>query len=189
MPSQPCSGRTKNGLPCGNRGVKGTVPPKCTAHGGGKPQVAAQAEANLERAFSEQLGDLVPKAMRVLEEVLDESSDDKVRISAARDILDRAGHGAVKKSQVDMTVTSGGVDVDDDIERMLAGKVVQPPTAELDGQLDELTAPADDAVDDAATAALTHVDDMPHDGGMPGIPPKPGSARALRMHDDADEAS
>lgn len=75
-----CSARKKHTKePCSNPAIKGgTV---CRMHGGGSPQVKAAA---LER-----LKALQPKAITVLESLLDRSEFPTVQMAAVRDVLDR----------------------------------------------------------------------------------------------------
>jgi hypothetical protein len=106
----------------------------------------------------------------VLDEVM-EDADDKIRLAAAKDVLDRTGHGAVRKSEVNLSVTSGGVDVDAEIERRLSGglDIVQEDIEDEE----QAALPAPVSIDDALDAlSFTHQDDTPTSSGMPGIPLK-----------------
>lgn len=63
-----------------------------------------------------QIKDMVPRALQVMEEIMDnEDVSAAVRLRAATDLMDRAGHGAVKK--VDMRSTSVSL-TQDDLEKI-----------------------------------------------------------------------
>ena len=89
-----CSARSKtSGGQCGQSALLGgTV---CYWHGGKAPQVMATAEQRI-RALAE------GPALARMEHLIDQADTDSVRLAAARDVLDRAGYGAVRK--LDVTV-------------------------------------------------------------------------------------
>lgn len=75
-----CSAKSKRSQkPCNNPAIKGgTV---CRMHGGGAPQV--------QMAAMERLKALQPKAILVLEELLERDEYPTVQMAAVRDVLDR----------------------------------------------------------------------------------------------------
>lgn len=89
-----CAGHASDGSgrPCGNWPIKGAV--VCKRHGASAPQVRAAAQMRiLENA------DAVAAALVKI--ALNESEGAAARVSAARDLLDRAGLGAAR--QLDVT--------------------------------------------------------------------------------------
>jgi hypothetical protein len=86
-----CSAHSKRtGLPCTNPAIKGAV--VCRMHGGSAPQVKAAA---LER-----LKALQPKAISVLESLLDRQEFPTVQMAAVRDVLDRTEGKAAEQVKV-----------------------------------------------------------------------------------------
>lgn len=89
----------------------------CYVHGAAEGTPArAKASERILAEYEEWLEDATRKAMVGVSDILENPEDQKVLLSAAKDVLDRAGHGAVKKSMsinVDM-------DVDAEIEGLLA---------------------------------------------------------------------
>lgn len=98
---QRCHGTNRRGEPCGSYAIHGGA--VCIQHGGANPQVKRKAQERMEAA-----ADAVAAAL--LKIVLDDSGavDPKDRIAAGRDILDRAGYSAVKRSEHEVSVTQGG---------------------------------------------------------------------------------
>lgn len=102
-----CNDVTSNGDPCRQYVVPGTV--KCTKHGGGLPNYRKFAMERLERN--------APRAVKTIVEIMNEGEDDKVRLAASKDILDRTGVNAPKEVRIEMSafekvVEAGGVLVD-----------------------------------------------------------------------------
>lgn len=62
---------------------------------------------------------MVPKAMSRIEQIIDNPEDDKIGLAAAKDLLDRAGHGAVNKNLNINAEVNAGMDIDEQIEQML----------------------------------------------------------------------
>lgn len=121
IPAVRCTNTARTtGARCKLPAVKGSEPPRCNIHGVTRGSLAReQADANLALDVQARIAAMVPKAMARVEQIIDQPLDDKVALAAAKDILDRAGHGAVHKHEV------GGpgafADVDSDIERLLSG--------------------------------------------------------------------
>lgn len=86
-----CTAKSKRSQkPCNNPAIKGgTV---CRMHGGGAPQVKASA---LER-----LRALQPKAILVLEDLLERDEFPTVQMAAVRDVLDRTEGKATESLRV-----------------------------------------------------------------------------------------
>ena len=80
----------------------GTV---CIAHGGRAPQVRDKARQRIMEAAD-------PVAAALIKIALDEKQDTAHRISAARDLLDRAGYGAKQALEIasDLHITDDRVD-------------------------------------------------------------------------------
>lgn len=78
-----------------------------------------EAVAEAEYDFAQRLQALVPEALGKVAQIMRDGDDDRVELAAAKDILDRAGYGAVQRS-LNVTVNISGVDVDQEIESMLA---------------------------------------------------------------------
>lgn len=96
------------GEPCGLWAIKGTT--ACKRHGGHTPVVRAKADRVVGEQVLEQLKQMVPKALARIEQIIDDPTDDKVALAAARDILDRAGHSAVHKVEAGTPGSFDGVD-------------------------------------------------------------------------------
>lgn len=62
------------------------------SHGGGAPQVQATA--------AERLASFVDPALTALRQLVDNADQDSVRLSAIKDILDRAGYKPADKQQI-----------------------------------------------------------------------------------------
>jgi hypothetical protein len=72
----------------------------CRKHGGGAPQVKAAADRRILEA-SESIKELLPAAVRELKRLLEgDKTKQEVRLSALRDVFDRAGLVVVKKNEV-----------------------------------------------------------------------------------------
>ena len=93
-PSRRCTKRRSNGEPCQKVAIKGHY--VCATHGGSAPQVRRTAREHLDA--------LAHPAVRELERLLAAADSDAVKLATAKDILDRAGYAAVKKTDL----TSGG---------------------------------------------------------------------------------
>jgi len=88
-------------------------------------EVRTEVEEVLRRA-QDRLVKIVPNALGVIEQLLD-APDDKVRLAAAKDILDRAGLTARVKVEGEFTVT-----MDDEIERLLTRLARPEPVIDLE---------------------------------------------------------
>ena len=67
----------------------------CYYHGGKIPQVVASAR--------ERINAMVDPALYALRQLVDNADSDSVRLSAIKDILDRAGYKPVDRSDVNMS--------------------------------------------------------------------------------------
>ena len=80
-----CVAKTRRGTPCKGQAISGgTV---CRMHGGAAPQVQAKAH--------ERLMALQPKAIQVLDSLLNRDEFPTVQMAAVRDVLDRTEGKAV----------------------------------------------------------------------------------------------
>lgn len=111
-----CSAHSsRTGNPCGRNAIAGgTV---CKTHGGSSPQVQRKAAERLEEARQEMLEMLNPALAR-LRELLSAESE-SVQLAAVKDLLDRIGLGATKKSEATVTVHDGDSDLDREIARLM----------------------------------------------------------------------
>ena len=91
-----CSATNRKGLQCCSPAIKGAT--VCRMHGGSAPQVKFAA---LER-----LKALQPKAITVLESLLDRQEFPTVQMAAVRDVMDRTEGKAAE--QVKLTGGDGG---------------------------------------------------------------------------------
>ena len=72
----------------------------CKKHGGAAPQVQAAADRRILEA-AEDIKNLLPAAVRELKRLLEDGkTKQEVRLSALRDVFDRAGLVVVKKNEV-----------------------------------------------------------------------------------------
>ena len=115
-----CTARSKQtGKRCGQTAISGSN--VCRHHGGGAPQVKAAAEARLRA--------LVDPSLGVLEYALRQKGS-KLRdaIVSARDLLDRAGLGAVHK--VEDVTPAERLTSEERLTRIrqLAAELIEPKT-------------------------------------------------------------
>lgn len=89
----------------------------CDTHGGRAPQVKRKAQETLEAAHQELLRLVLP-AISILEELL-EAGPDATRLSAVKDILDRSGLSAIRRSESKVSVSQTS-DLDSEISELLA---------------------------------------------------------------------
>lgn len=102
-----CSAHRTNGDECRAPAIKGgTV---CRVHGGSAGHVKAAAERRLLEAVD-------PLITELLRLALDDDNETRVRLLAIRDALDRAGLGAVRKSEI--TVEDAMAVIDAEIARL-----------------------------------------------------------------------
>lgn len=91
----------------------------CATHGGSNPAVKAKAEARIQEA-KQAILDLVPKATRVLEEILENpDAQEKDRIKVAERILDQAGLVITRKVEADIHEHTEVKRLDDEIDTLL----------------------------------------------------------------------
>jgi len=91
--AQRCGARKKNGTPCQQYPMHGTM--RCRLHGGASPQAQAKARERILAA-----ADMAAK--KLIEFMNDKRVPYPVRLSACRDLLDRAGLGA--RQAVDLSL-------------------------------------------------------------------------------------
>ena len=96
-----CSARRKNGAVCRNYAIRGGN--VCRMHGGGAPQVRRRAQ---ERILAAADG----AAARLIEFMNDGRVPWPVRLTAARDLLDRAGLTPKTTVAVEVPVWARGMD-------------------------------------------------------------------------------
>ena len=87
-----CHAHKKDGTPCGRWSLKGST--VCTSHGAGTKAARAKAQLRLLMAAD-------PAAAEMVAIMLDPKSPPNVRLSAAAQILDRAGLSAKQVVEVD----------------------------------------------------------------------------------------
>lgn len=94
-----CTTIKANGERCKRWSLRGAQ--VCPAHGGRLPNVAEHAKATVEAARM-RIVDMSDQAVDVLADLMTNATAEKIRLDAARDVLDRAGvKGAV---EIDITV-------------------------------------------------------------------------------------
>jgi hypothetical protein len=111
------------GEQCAKWAVVATEPPRCASHGAQVGSVLRmRADERLElHDFEQQLEQAQKRALNVVIALADDATDDKTRLAAAKDLLDRGGHGAVRKVEQGQPGAFAQLDVDTEIERMLSG--------------------------------------------------------------------
>jgi hypothetical protein len=106
-----CTAHRKNGNRCGAFPIRGAT--VCGAHGGRAPQVKLKAEQRLALMVDPVLSELYRIALQ--------GESDGVRLSAGRDLLDRAGLKPTERVQTDQEV-------------VITVRRVELPIHELDGR-------------------------------------------------------
>ena len=102
-----CTAHTSAGNNCKANAIKGSN--VCRVHGGSAPQVKAKAQQRLLAAADDAAAVLV-------QIIMDESKPDNVRVTAIKDLLDRAGLKPVE--QIEVTTLDESV-IDREIARLL----------------------------------------------------------------------
>jgi hypothetical protein len=98
-----CTAKSKrSGELCGNYAMKGQR--TCAFHGGKTPVALEKAKRAIERADLALRG-LTPKAVAILEGLLDTGASEAVVLGAAKDILDRGGLKAKDRIEVEASIT------------------------------------------------------------------------------------
>lgn len=92
-----CTARRRNGEKCLNYAVKGAT--VCRMHGGSAPQVRAAAQTRILMA-----SDLAAK--KLVELMSSAKVDDRVKLAAAKDLLDRANLAGTQNIEVGVTKRS-----------------------------------------------------------------------------------
>lgn len=85
-----CTAHRRDGAQCGSDAIRGTN--VCRMHGGSAPQVRAAAMRRLLEAADPVAAELVRLAT--------ESADEKVRLAACRDLLDRVAVSSPKQIEI-----------------------------------------------------------------------------------------
>jgi hypothetical protein len=85
--SQRCGAHRQDGSPCGAWAIHGAR--VCGMHGGRAPQVRLAAE--------ERIRALVQPSLDRIQRTIDDDANPQLALTAARDILDRAGYKAAEK--------------------------------------------------------------------------------------------
>lgn len=117
MDARQCTAKSKqSGERCKRRPIPGGS--VCKIHGGWVPQV--------KMAAAERLASFVDPALTALRALIDDADQDSVRLSAIKDILDRAGYKAPDKHELSgpnggpMLTEDVGLNDDDRATRILA---------------------------------------------------------------------
>jgi hypothetical protein len=98
-----CTAKSKRSQKrCGKYAMKGQS--VCRMHGGAAPLAMKKAQEAVERADMRLRG-LSDKAVDKLEILIDNADSETVMLSAAKDILDRAGLKAKDRVEVDASIT------------------------------------------------------------------------------------
>jgi hypothetical protein len=107
VPVVRCTAVKKNGDRCKQWSLRGTT--ICYAHGGRLNNVQEHAAAVVEGAKLRLIG-LTDLAIDQLEDLVRNGSAEKIRLDAARDILDRAGAKGAVEINVEVTQTETAAD-------------------------------------------------------------------------------
>lgn len=107
VPVVRCTTIKKNGERCKRWSLRGVS--VCVAHGGRLPNVQEHAAAVVEGAKLRLIG-LTDLAIDQLEDLVRNGSAEKIRLDAARDILDRAGAKGAVEINVEVTQTETAAD-------------------------------------------------------------------------------
>jgi hypothetical protein len=98
-----CTAKSKrSGELCGKYAMKGQR--TCEFHGGKTPVALEKAQAAIELADLRLRG-LTPKAVAVLEGLIDTGNSEAVILGAVKDILDRGGLKAKDRVEVEASIT------------------------------------------------------------------------------------
>lgn len=131
LESRRCKARSsQTGEPCKRWALRGAT--VCTSHGAKAPQVAFKAEERIQA--------LVPLALARIEALIDQADMDSIRLAAAKDIMDRAGHKPTEKRQLSgpdggpIQTEDVGISDDDRAARILA--VLERARGRLSGPAD-----------------------------------------------------
>lgn len=89
-----CTARRRNGEPCLNYAIRGAK--VCRLHGGSAPQVRAAAQVRILMA-----SDLAAK--KLVDLMQSPTVDDRVKLSAAKDLLDRANLAGTQNVEIGVT--------------------------------------------------------------------------------------
>lgn len=111
-----CTAHSKwTGNQCRKWAVNGST--VCYIHGAaiGTP-ARIKADERISAQYEEWLEEVTLRSMDGISDILENPEDQKVLLSAAKDVLDRAGHSAVKKT-LNMNAQ---VDIDAEIEELMA---------------------------------------------------------------------
>ena len=90
-----CHAKNRSGSPCGHWAMHGQR--VCYLHGGRSPQAVRKA--------AERLRELVDPAISQLAALIDHADSDAVRLSAVKDVLDRAGYRPTIQVQGEQEIT------------------------------------------------------------------------------------
>lgn len=119
--STTCTATAKStGQRCTLKAVTGST--VCHTHGAarGTPARRVADEILEKKDLAARIAEAADAALDTVLSLAKDASDDKTQLAAAKDILDRAGHGAVKKSEIGGPGAFALLDVDSQIERMLS---------------------------------------------------------------------
>ncbi len=100
-----CTAKRSDGQPCKANAIKGGN--VCRVHGGSAPQVRAKAQQRLNEAIDPATVELIRLATT--------AENERDRITAIKEIFERAGFGEAKRVEVDggLTIQINGVDIND----------------------------------------------------------------------------
>lgn len=120
-----CSRIKTDGTRCKRWARRGTT--VCVKHGGNAPATIAKASERIEELRAYIFDQLAPAALTQVHSLATNAEDEKVRLRAAQDLLDRAGLAPVKaihqETTSHTTVTHG---LDDEITHLLRTRTGPP---------------------------------------------------------------
>lgn len=107
VPVVRCTAIKKNGERCARWSLRGAT--VCVSHGGRLPNIVDHANAVVEGARMRLIG-LSDMAIDVLEDLAYNSNNEKIRLDAAKDILDRNGVKGAIEINMDVQHTESAAD-------------------------------------------------------------------------------
>ena len=139
VPVVRCTAIKKDGNRCKNWSLRGAH--VCLKHGGRLPNIKDHAEAVVEAARMRLIG-LSDLAIDQLEDLVQNASAEKIRLDAAKDILDRNGVKGAMEINVEVQHTESAADrlasrLAEAAERLTSKKIEPVVTADPDTDTDE----------------------------------------------------
>lgn len=115
-PFQPenCNHENTKGLTCGREAIPGTG--RCARHGG--QWITDKDRIELSKYLQIRMEESAARAIRVIEDLMDNARSEKVRLDAAVAVLDRSGMGTTSTLRIESDVTSPVVEIRERLEKL-----------------------------------------------------------------------